>query len=76
MAATNDSFELTSAEQNRLKRATTTVAERRNGDIPIRPVAERADLSVETVREALWRLSQESTRLRRQSEDCWEIADY
>ena len=53
MAATENTLELDEQERTRLQKAIQTVAGRRNGEIRAHPVAERANLSIETVRKAL-----------------------
>ena len=73
MAATEDSFELSKPEQIRLEKAIQTVSDRRNGDLPVKPVSERANLSVETVREAMSRAAAAGTRIEANGDDCWKI---
>ena len=75
MAATEDGFKLTSAEQHRLETAIQTVAGRRDGDLPVDVVAEKANLSEGTVREALDRAASAGTRIEKQTDHCWKIID-
>jgi hypothetical protein len=63
MAATDDGFELTSAEQHRLETAIQTVAGRRDGDLPVDIVAEQANLSESVVKEALDLAAMAGTRI-------------
>lgn len=66
MAATDDGFELTSAEQHRLETAIQTVADRRDGDLPVDIVAEQANLSESVVREALDRAAAAARRIKKE----------
>ena len=63
MAATEDGFELTSAEQHRLETAIQTVVYRRNGSLPVAIIADQANLSERVVREALDRAAAGGTRI-------------
>jgi hypothetical protein len=73
MAATEDSFELSKAEQIRLEKAIQTVSDRRNGDLPINQVSERANLSLEVVREAMSRAANAENRIEQRNESRWVV---
>ena len=75
MAATEDSFELTSAEQYRLETAIQTVGNRRNGSLPVTIVAEQANLSEGVVREALDRAAAAGTRIEQEDESNWKLVE-
>jgi hypothetical protein len=76
MAATEDSFELTSAEQNRLETAIQTVGGRRNGSLPVTIVAEQANLSEGVAREALDRAAAAGIQVEQMDNDYeWKTDD-
>ena len=73
MAATEDGFELTSAEQHRLETAIQTVGDRRNDSLPVAIIAEQANLSENVVREALDRAAAGGTRIEKEDESHWKL---
>ena len=72
MAAIEEGFELSSAEQHRLETALQTIADRRDV-IEAEILARRANLPLETVREAMNPVASGPSYIEELETDCWHV---